>query len=129
MKPIVCYYSTASMRAWQLGNSIAANHATVRRMWYSIGMEEGRKYTTYILRCGDGTLYTGYAADVQARLAKHNAGMGAKYTRSRLPAALVYEERYATRSEAQKREAEIKRLTREEKLKLIARAEEDPPAT
>lgn len=88
-------------------------------VWYSIRMDEGKIYTTYILRCGDGTLYTGYAADIGARVAKHNAGKGAKYTRSRVPVVLVFEERFFTRGEAQRREAQIKQLTREEKLLLI----------
>ena len=77
-------------------------------------------YFAYIMRCADGTLYTGYTDD-RARLeAMHNSGRGAKYTRSRLPVKMVYHESFATRSEAMKRECAIKRLSREQKLKLIA---------
>lgn len=77
---------------------------------------------TYILRCADGTLYTGWSTDPQRRAAVHNAGKGAKYTRSRLPAALVYQEAFATVREAMRRERQIKKLSRKEKLALIAAA-------
>ncbi|OQA72426.1 MAG: GIY-YIG nuclease superfamily protein [Firmicutes bacterium ADurb.Bin248] len=77
-------------------------------------------YYAYMLRCADGTLYSGCAADLAARVAAHNAGRGAKYTRARLPAALAYSEAFETRSEAMRRENEFKRLTRAQKLALIA---------
>ena len=77
-------------------------------------------YFAYIMRCADGTLYTGYTDDIARREAVHNSGRGAKYTRSRLPVKMVYHESFATRSEAMKREYAIKRLSREQKLKLIA---------
>jgi putative endonuclease len=73
----------------------------------------------YILECSDGTLYTGWTNDLEARIATHNAGKGAKYTRSRLPAKLVHYEPARTKSEALKREQELKRMTRAQKLKLI----------
>lgn len=73
----------------------------------------------YILRCADRTLYTGIATDVAARVATHNAGKGAKYTRGRLPVALVYQEAVASRSAALKREHAIKRLRAVEKQQLI----------
>ena len=73
----------------------------------------------YLLRCGDGSLYTGWTNDLEKRLMAHNAGRGAKYTRSRLPVELVYFEDLPSRSEAMRREAQIKRLAREEKLALI----------
>ena len=73
----------------------------------------------YMLRCGDGTLYTGWTNDLEKRLKSHAAGKGAKYTRSRLPVALVYRERCADRSEAMRRECELKRLSRAQKLALI----------
>jgi putative endonuclease len=73
----------------------------------------------YILRCRDGTLYTGIAVDVAKRLAAHRSGAGAKYTRSRLPVDLVYQETQLDRSDAQKREAAVRRLGREGKLELI----------
>ena len=74
----------------------------------------------YLLRCADGSLYCGMTDDVERRCAAHNSGRGAKYTRSRRPVEPVYREACATRSEALRREAAIKRLTRKEKLALIA---------
>ena len=73
----------------------------------------------YILRCGDGTLYTGCTNDLPRRLQAHQSGRGAKYTRSRLPVELVYQEACADKSAALRREYEIKQLTRVQKLKLI----------
>jgi len=73
----------------------------------------------YILRCGDGTLYTGCTDSVERRVAAHRSGKGAKYTRSRLPVELVYQESVPDKSAALRREFAIKRLTRIEKLKLI----------
>ncbi len=74
---------------------------------------------TYILRCADGTLYTGWTNDLEKRLAAHNAGTAAKYTRPRRPVTLVYQEAFPTKEEAMRREWQIKRLTRAEKLALI----------
>ncbi|MDZ7842431.1 MAG: GIY-YIG nuclease family protein [Gammaproteobacteria bacterium] len=71
-----------------------------------------------MLRCADGSLYTGVAKDMQRRLAQHNAGRGAKYTRSRVPVTLFYKEQCGDRGGALRREAEIRRLTRREKLAL-----------
>lgn len=71
-----------------------------------------------MLRCGDGSLYTGITTDVERRLEEHRTGKGAKYTRGRGPLNLVYQEECADKSTALKRELEIKALTREEKLKL-----------
>lgn len=76
-------------------------------------------YSVYILRCGDGSLYTGCALDVEKRLAAHQSGRGAKYTRSHLPVTLVYQEVCGTKGDALRREAAIKRLTREQKERLI----------
>ena len=76
-------------------------------------------YVVYILRCGDGTLYTGCTNDLERRLAAHSSGKGAKYTRARLPVELVYQEPAADKSQALRREAAIKALTREQKLSLI----------
>lgn len=73
----------------------------------------------YILRCGDGSLYTGITVDVEKRLAAHRSGKGAKYTRGRGPLELVYSEDCGSHSDALRRELEIKRLTREEKERLI----------
>lgn len=75
----------------------------------------------YILRCKDDTLYTGITTDVEKRLETHRAGKGAKYTRGRGPLELVYREQCGDHSAALKREAEIKALPREEKLKLIVK--------
>ena len=74
---------------------------------------------TYILKCADGTLYCGWTNDLEKRLKVHNDGKGAKYTRSRLPVTLVYYEEFETAKEAQKREYQIKKLSRKEKLKII----------
>ena len=73
----------------------------------------------YILRCADDTLYTGWTTDVERRVAVHNSGKGAKYTRARLPVELVYTEEFDDKVEAQKREYAIKQLTRAEKETLI----------
>lgn len=73
----------------------------------------------YLLECGDGTIYTGYTTDVSRRVAEHQNGTGAKYTRSRGPLTLRRVERFSTRSAAQSREYEIKQLSREEKLTLL----------
>lgn len=74
----------------------------------------------YILRCGDGTLYTGITTDVQKRLETHRSGKGAKYTRGRQPLELVYREICENHSAALKRELEVKKLIRQEKETLIA---------
>ena len=75
----------------------------------------------YILRCRDGSLYTGVATDVARRFAEHRAGTGARYTRSHKPVKVVFRQRTASRSKALKREAEIKKWPRKQKLELIAR--------
>ena len=77
-------------------------------------------WTVYILRCADDTLYTGIARDADARADAHNAGRGAKYTRARRPVSVVYREDAHDRSAASRREWAIKRLTRRQKLGLIA---------
>nr|WP_297171987.1 GIY-YIG nuclease family protein [uncultured Agathobaculum sp.] len=74
---------------------------------------------TYLLRCADGTLYCGWTNNLTARLAAHNSGHGAKYTRGRGPVTLVYSELFESQSEAMRREAEIKRMTRAQKQALI----------
>lgn len=76
-------------------------------------------WTTYIVRCKDGGLYTGISTDVERRLETHNAGKGAAYTRSHRPVELVWSEQAKTESTARKREAEIKRWTRAEKEKFV----------
>ena len=74
---------------------------------------------TYMVECGDGSLYTGWTNHLEERIESHNAGKGAKYTKSRLPVRLVYYEIFASKQEAMKREYAIKQLTRKEKLQLI----------
>jgi len=78
-------------------------------------------YYTYILRCSDSTLYTGWTNNISQRIGTHNAGTGAKYTKSRRPVELVYCEEFDTKQEAMKREHKIKSLTRVQKLDLIKR--------
>ena len=77
---------------------------------------------TYIVRCSDGTLYTGWTNDLDKRVKAHNEGKGAKYTRSRRPVSLGYFECFETKEQAMRREYEIKRFTREEKMKLIGQS-------
>ncbi|MEG1416637.1 MAG: GIY-YIG nuclease family protein, partial [Clostridium sp.] len=74
----------------------------------------------YILKCSDNTLYTGWTTDLNRRLKTHLSGKASKYTRARLPVEMVYSESFLTKSEAMKREAAIKKLTRKEKLNLIS---------
>ena len=74
---------------------------------------------TYILRCRDGSLYTGWTNNLEIRLNCHNAGKGAKYTKARLPVELAYFETFQTKKEAMQREWEIKKMTRKEKIELI----------
>lgn len=80
--------------------------------------EENINYT-YIVRCKDNTLYTGWTNNLERRIRNHNSGKGAKYTRSRCPVELVYYETFLTKREAMRREWEIKQMKRVDKLKLI----------
>ena len=73
----------------------------------------------YVLRCADGTLYTGYTTDVQRRIEEHDSGAGAKYTRGRTPVELVHVERFESQSAAMSREYEIKQLSRAAKESLV----------
>ena len=84
------------------------------------GMRAEQRWTVYILRCGDGSLYTGITDRLSARLAAHGAGRGAKYTRSRLPVALAWARGRQTGTDARRLEAALKRATREAKMRLIA---------
>ena len=85
-------------------------------------------YWVYILRCRDGTLYTGITDDLDRRIQAHNAGVGAKYTRGRGPVELVYREAQPDKSSALRREYAVKRLTRQEKLRLIQTMQKGPGA-
>jgi putative endonuclease len=91
-----------------------------------------RVHYVYIVECVDGTLYTGYAIDVDRRIAAHNAGRGAKYTAGRRPVALVYSESFETKSDALKRECELKRRPRKMKEVLfqtdVSGGKKAPPA-
>lgn len=87
--------------------------------------EKEKKNITYLVRCADQTLYCGWTNQLDRRIAAHNQGKGARYTRSRRPVTLVYQEAFATRSEAMKREAAIKKLTRKEKEQLVSRGNEN----
>lgn len=73
----------------------------------------------YLAKCNDGSLYSGYTIDLQAREAAHNAGKGAKYTRARRPIKIIYSEVFETKSEAMKREAQVKKWSRVKKQALL----------
>ena len=79
----------------------------------------GEKWFVYILRCADGSLYTGITKDVKRRCQQHNAGTASRYTRSRRPTKLVWQEAQPNQSAALKREAAIKAMTRKEKLAMV----------
>ncbi len=95
----------------------------LRQIWFSGTMKrkEGERveYIVYILRCGDGSLYTGITTDLERRVAVHNSGKGGKYTRSHLPVEPVYWETAPDKPAALRRELAIKAMTREQKLELI----------
>ena len=78
---------------------------------------------TYILKCKDGSLYTGWTNDLEQRVAAHNTGNGAKYTKARRPVELVYFEEFETKEQAMKREYAIKQMARKDKLELVRRKE------
>lgn len=78
------------------------------------------QHCVYIVMCADGTLYTGYTTDLSRRLEEHNTGEGARYTRQRIPVVLIHFERFRSRGEALRREIEIKKMTRKEKLLLCS---------
>ena len=84
-------------------------------------MNNEKTYYVYIVKCADGTLYTGFTTNIERRLDEHNYSIkkAAKYTRSRRPVSLVYNEEYKTMSEALKREHAIKKLSRKRKIELI----------
>ena len=86
---------------------------------------EHNQHLIYILQCKDKTLYTGYTNDLKRRLKMHEEGKGAKYTRGRGPFRVVYTEKFATKSEALRREIEIKQFNRKEKLDLIRAAQKE----
>ncbi|HEX4145655.1 MAG TPA: GIY-YIG nuclease family protein [Pirellulales bacterium] len=85
-------------------------------------MQKDSSWFVYLLRCVDGSLYTGITNDLERRCTQHGRGTASRYTRSRLPVTLVYQERQASRSVALRRELAIKRLTRVEKESLVRKA-------
>lgn len=93
----------------------------MKHCYYPIIKDEAAKmiYYVYILRCGDGSFYTGWTNDLKKRLTAHQEGRGAKYTRGRGPLQLVYTEEFDNKSEAIKREYHIKKMSRKEKETLI----------
>ncbi|MEA3241458.1 MAG: GIY-YIG nuclease family protein [Pseudomonadota bacterium] len=82
-------------------------------------MDNMKAWVVYILRCNDSTLYTGITNNLKKRITSHSYGKGSKYTRSRLPVELVYQEQAKNRSEATRRELEIKRLSHGDKMKIM----------
>lgn len=90
-------------------------------------MTDVPRWNVYMLRCRDGTLYTGATNNLERRVATHNRGRGAAYTRARLPVALVWSEPALDKSAALRREAALKRLSRAEKLRLVRAVRADPP--
>lgn len=88
-------------------------------------MTEEPHYYTYMLRCSDGSLYTGWTTDLKKRLQAHNRGTGARYTRSRQPVELVWSEEHPSKADAMSREWHIKKMSRKQKEELLA----DQPST
>ena len=84
---------------------------------------------TYIVKCGDGTYYTGWTNDIEKRMKAHNEGKGAKYTKTRRPVVLMYYESFQTKEEAMRREWEIKQLKRGEKENLIGNSADNSMRT
>ena len=82
-------------------------------------MDDNKTYYTYMVRCCDNSLYTGFTTDLEQRVKAHNDKKGAKYTKARTPVVLVYYEQFETKQLAMQREAAIKKLSRQEKLQLI----------
>ncbi len=85
----------------------------------STSSEEDAGHYVYVVECSDGTYYTGYTTDVERRVAEHNDGVGAKYTRGRCPVELVHVESFGSQSEAKRREYAIKQLRRAAKERLV----------
>ena len=83
------------------------------------GSDGGADHYVYVLECADGSLYTGYTTDLERRVAEHNAGDGAKYTRGRTPVEVVHVEAFDTKSAAMSREYEVKQLSRAAKERLV----------
>lgn len=94
--------------------------ALILKIFYNSTRDGGKIMNyTYIVKCSDGSLYTGWTNDIEKRVKAHNNGKGAKYTKSRAPVKLVYVEEFDTKKEAMKREYEIKHMRRQEKERLL----------
>ncbi len=121
--------SAGKRKSFLVKNKVAETGAPEVSAGASLAEEKGdaalEKGYVYILHCGDDTLYTGWTNDIAHRLAMHQSGKGAKYTRGRGPLTLVYCEELPSKSEALKREAAIKQLTREQKLALCKAWQEE----
>ena len=102
--------------------NVAPADATPPSPTASTPTSEPKRYYLYVLECGDGTLYTGYTPDIEARLAQHRAGTGAKYTRGRGPLTLLASAEFPTKHDAMSAEYRFKRLTRDKKDALLAKA-------
>lgn len=96
----------------------SADTTEISKSFLPAGFRQGVCYT-YLLKCADGSLYCGWTNNLEERVRTHNAGQGAKYTRSRLPARLVYWEHFDTKQEAMRREWHVKQMSRKEKIKMI----------
>ena len=94
-----------------------------------IGNQKSRECYCYMVECADGTLYTGWTTDLRRRVAAHNAGRGSRYTRMHRPVKLVYFEHLPNRSEAMRREAQIKRMKRSAKLAQISKFKSQTPSS
>jgi putative endonuclease len=103
-------------------NPIRSRISPGSKVFFYMGRDGRKEWVVYILECGDRTLYTGCTNDLELRLKRHQSGRGARYTRARLPVRLVYFRRCPDRSSALKGEWAIKRLSRPDKKKLIARS-------
>ncbi|MBM7716716.1 putative endonuclease [Bacillus thermophilus] len=88
-------------------------------------MENNNKHYFYVLECGDGSYYGGYTVDPKRRLAEHNAGKGAKYTRARVPVSMIYLEEFGEKGEALRAEYAFKRLSRHQKEQFLKAGEQD----
>ena len=95
------------------------SYGTMITVMQRMGRTMSEENYTYILECADGTLYCGWTNHLQERVAAHNAGKGARYTKSRRPVVLKYYETFSTKQEAMRREWAVKQLSRKEKLELI----------
>ena len=85
-----------------------------------------KNFEVYMLQCSNGELYTGYTGNLERRVEVHNKGKGSRFTRSRTPVRLVYSEKYKSRREAMRRERQLKRKTRKEKMELISKRPRSP---